>query len=82
MNYIEILEVALSETSTSRKKLAKDLGVSPSAITNVMTQSSRNGISLKTMLSMLDCLGYEIVVQKKTQGRRKEGQMVLTQKEE
>lgn len=82
MDYIEVLEQALAETSTTRKQLAERLGVSPAAVTNVLTKSDRKGISLKGMLNMLDCLGYEVVVQKKTQGRRKEGQMVLTQKEE
>lgn len=83
MNYIEILEAALAEKSTSRKKLAESLGVSPAAVTNVLTKSARNGINLNTFLNMLDCLEYEVVVQKKSQGRRREGQMVLvTDKEE
>lgn len=86
MNYIEILEAALSEKSMSRKKLAEALGVSPAAITNILTQVSRNGvkrsgINLNTFLAILEELEYEVVIQKKTQGRRKEGQMVLTKEE-
>lgn len=82
MNYIKILETALTEKSMSRKKLAEALGVSPAAVTNVLTKSARNGINLNTFLSMLECLEYEVVIQKKTQGRRKEGQMVLQKEEE
>lgn len=82
MNYIEILEAALAEKSTSRKKLAESLGVSPAAVTNVLTKSARNGINLNTFLNMLDSLEYEVVVQKKTQGRRREGQMVLSTEKE
>lgn len=86
MNYIEILEAALAEKSMSRKKLAEALGVSPAAITNILTQVSRNGvkrnsINLNTFLAILEELEYEVVIQKKTQGRRKEGQMVLTKEE-
>lgn len=81
MNYIEVLEAALAEKSMSRKKLAETLGVSPAAVTNVLTKSARNGINLNTFLSMLDSLEYEVVIQKKTQGRRKDGQMVLAKEE-
>jgi predicted transcriptional regulator len=78
MDYIEILETALAEKSKSRKQFAKDLGVSPAAVTNVLTKSARKGINLNTFLNMLDVLEFEVVVQKKTQGRRREGQMILT----
>jgi transcriptional antiterminator len=78
MDYIEILEAALAEKSKSRKQFAKDLGVSPAAVTNVLTKSARKGINLNTFLNMLDVLEFEVVVQKKTRGRRREGQMILT----
>lgn len=78
MNYVKILEAAFTEKAASRKEVAERLGVSPAAVTNVLTRSDRNGINLNTFLNMLDVLGYEVVVQRKTQGRRKDGQYVLT----
>lgn len=75
MKYNEIIKAVMEETDTKQRQLAAAMGVGQPAISNIL---NRDGINLGTMVELLEIMGYEVVVQKKTQGRRKEGQMVVT----
>lgn len=77
MTFKEIVKAALKETGTTQQRLAEAMGYS-NGQANVAKIFSRQDIYMSTLTKMLDKLGYEVVIQKKTQGRRKEGQMVLT----
>lgn len=77
MNFREIVRAAMKESQTTQKQLSEMAGYKsgPSAISVPLT---RNDIYVNTLVRWLDHLGYEVVVQKKTQDRRTDGQMVLT----
>lgn len=79
MKFSTIIREAMKDTGTTQARLGEILGIKQNAVSNML---NRTEPSLATFQTALEAMGYEIVVQKKTQGRRKEGQMVLTQKEE
>ena len=79
MKFNDIIRTAMKDSGMTQQRLGDALGIRQTAVSNVLR---RPEIMLGTLLSFLDAMGYEVIVQKKTQGRRKEGQMVLTNEEE
>lgn len=78
MKFNTIIREAMKETSTTQARLGEILGIKQNAVSNML---NRTEPSLATFQAALEAMGYEVVVQKKTQGRRKEGQYVLTKEE-
>ena len=78
MKFNGIIREAMKETGTTQARLGEVLGIKQNAVSNML---NRTEPSLATFQSVLEAMGYEIVVQKKTQGRRKDGQLVLTREE-
>ena len=78
MKFSQIIKAAMKETNRTQEMLGNDLGMKQNAVSNML---NRKEPSLATFREAMEVMGYEIVVQKKTQGRRKEGQMVLTAEE-
>ena len=77
MDAKEIVKQALKERGISQTQLASMLGYTAAAgVTNRLCASSKD-ISCDLFGKMLDTIGYEVVVQPKTQGKRKEGSIVL-----
>lgn len=77
MDAKEIVKQALKERGISQTQLASMLGYTAAAgVTNRLCASSKD-ISCDLFAKMLDTIGYEVVVQPKTQGKRKEGSIVL-----
>ena len=81
MRYDTIISEVMKETNTKQRALASVLGVGQPAISNIFTRKDKGGIQLNKLLDILDAMGYEVVVQKKMQGRRKDGQMLVTKEE-
>lgn len=75
MKFNEIIRAIMKETNTTQQRLGEQLGIKQNAVSNMLNRSEP---SLATFQTVLESMGYEIIVQKKTSGRRKEGQMVLT----
>ena len=78
MKFNTIIREAMKETSTTQARLGEILGIKQNAVSNML---NRTEPSLATFQTALEAMGYEVVVQKKTQGRRKDGQYVLTKEE-
>lgn len=74
MKPYETLKEVMSEKKITQSKLAELAGLaSQGSISNIATKK----ISCDMLVKLLDCLDYEVVVQPKTQGKRKDGAMVL-----
>jgi hypothetical protein len=81
MNSKEIVKQVLKEKKMTQTQLAAIMGyTAPAGVTSRLCASSKD-MSCALFAKMLDSLGYEVVVQPKTQGKRKEGSMVLEQSE-
>jgi transcriptional regulator with XRE-family HTH domain len=61
--FSELLLEAMEEEHISVRRLAKESGVSTSVIQNMRAMKPTN-ITLKTMFSLLDTLGYELTAKK------------------
>ena len=73
----EAIRQALSDRNTTQTKLAELLGYASSTGVSNKLNSTTQELSVDTVIRMLDVLDYEVVVQPKTSGKRKEGSIVL-----
>ena len=74
MTTSEAIKAALSDKKVTQSRLAELAGLSSQgSISNIATKK----ISCDMLVKLLDCLDYEVVVQPKTSGKRKEGAIVL-----
>lgn len=80
MTFKEIIKHALKETGTTQQRLAEDMGYSTGQA-NISKIFTRKDIYMSTLVKMLDKLGYEVIVRKKTQTKDKEDVMVLTEEQ-
>lgn len=71
----EILKEVIEETKPKKTVMANAIGVKQNSLSSVL---NRGNIHTNTLIDILEYMGYEVVIQKKTQGRRKDGQYVLT----
>ena len=70
----EVIRTILKEKNITQTEFAKIMGyASQGAVGNKLKQDSTTAV----FAEMLDKLGYEVVVQPKTQGKRKDGAIVL-----
>lgn len=80
MNSGEAIKFVMKEAKINQVQLAKLTGQSSQSV--ISERLRRDNLSVRTMLEMLDAMGYEMVIQPKSRGKRKEGQIVLTAGEE
>lgn len=75
MTVSEAIRTAMKESNITQNDLAELMGYnSQGTIGNALRS---NNFTTNTFLRWLDKLGYEVVVQPKTSGKRKEGSIVL-----
>lgn len=71
----EIIKAALEERGVTGTALASMMGyTSTGAVSNMI---KRDKLDTDVLVEVLDKLGFEVVIQPKTQGQRKAGSMVL-----
>lgn len=75
MKINDAIRKAMKEKGCTQAQMAKAIG-KPSA-NSVGSRLTSDSLSTNNIIEMLDVLGYELVVQPKTQGQRKEGAMVI-----
>lgn len=80
MNIRTIIKRVAKEKRISQEKLAEHSGIGSQS--TLASRLSRENMSIKNALQMLDALGYELVVQPKTAGKRKVGAYVVTMEDE
>lgn len=79
MQLNELLKEIIKLKNGTQQTFANTVGTTQSAIGNAL---KRNDVYVSTLVKWCDLNGYEVVVQKKTQGKRRNDQMVLSRKEE
>lgn len=70
----DAIKAAMSDKKVTQTLLAEMMGYSSQGAVGNRLNSN---ISCNLLVQMLDKLGYEVVVQPKTSGKRKEGSIVL-----
>lgn len=74
MKHTDVIKAAMVETGVTQRELTSRLGISQSSTSE---RISHKNISVKNLTEILDILGYELVIQPKTDGTRPERQYVL-----
>ncbi len=79
MQFNEMLKHIIKEKKHTQTTFANIVGTTQSAIGNAI---KRNDVYVSTLIKWCELNGYEVVIQEKKSGRRRDGQIVLSQKEE
>lgn len=75
MKIKEVIRLAMKETKTTQQQLADRIGARHQSV--ISERLKMNNLSINTALEMLEALGYELVVQEKRRGRKREGQITI-----
>lgn len=78
MQFKDMLDEIIKGKGLTQTTFANMVGTTQPAIGNA---KKRNDVYVSTLIKWCEALGYEVVIQEKKPGRRKEGQIVLEQKE-
>lgn len=79
MQFKEMLKHIIKEKKETQTSFATKVGTTQSAIGNAL---KRNDVYVSTLIKWCEANGYEVVIQEKKAGRRRDGQIVLEQKED
>lgn len=75
MKIKDVIRLAMKETRTTQQQLADRIGAKHQSV--ISERLKMNNLSINTALEMLEALGYELVVQEKRRGRKREGQITI-----
>jgi DNA-binding XRE family transcriptional regulator len=75
MKIKEVIRLAMKETKTTQQQLANMIGAKHQSV--ISERLKMDNLSINTALEMLEALGYEMVVQEKRRGRKREGQITI-----
>ena len=71
----EVLRTLIRESGLTGDQIAKMLGYPDGRY--ISAKLSSKNMTIDAIVGIAECLGYEVVLQPKTSGRRKEGQIVI-----
>lgn len=75
MEIYEIIRAAMKNRHMTQEMFGKAMGLTQGTVSE---STSRTPKPLADRVKMLDYLGYEVIVREKRQGRRAEGEYVVT----
>lgn len=75
MKIKEVIRLAMKETKTTQQQLANMIGAKHQSV--ISERLKMDNLSINTALEMLEALGYEMVIQEKRRGRKREGQITI-----
>jgi len=75
MKIKEVIRLAMKETKTTQQQLADRIGAKHQSV--ISERLKMDNLSINTALEMLEALGYEMVIQEKRRGRKREGQITI-----
>lgn len=75
MKMKEVIRLAMKETKTTQQQLADRIGARHQSV--ISERLKMDNLSINTALEMLEALGYEMVIQEKRRGRKREGQITI-----
>ena len=79
MQFKEALKELIKRKNDTQATFAASVGTTQSAIGNAL---KRNDVYVSTLIKWCELNGYEVVIQEKKQGKRRDDQMVLSRKEQ
>lgn len=71
----EAIKQALKNQKTTQQQLADRIGAKSQSV--IAQRLRMNNLSIETVLEMLDAIGYEMVIQEKKPGRRRDDQILI-----
>jgi len=71
----EAIKQALKNQKTTQQQLADRIGAKSQSV--IAQRLRMNNLSIETILEMLDAIGYEVVIQEKKPGRRRDDQILI-----
>lgn len=75
MKIKDVIRLAMKETKTTQQQLADRIGAKHQSV--ISERLKMDNLSINKALEMLEALGYELVVQEKRRGRKREGQITI-----
>ena len=82
-NIMKAEKTSLSTMGNTLKKINKETGeLVPRKGNDISARLNNDNLSFDIAVEMLNVLGYEIVVQRKTQGSRRADQIVINQRDD
>lgn len=76
MTINKIIAACMKEKNVTQQAMAK--AINKDKATDVSARLASKNMTFSKAIEMLEVMGYEVVVQEKRQGRRVDGQMVVT----
>ena len=74
MKHTEAIKIAMKQAGITQTEMRSQLGISQSSMSE---RISHKNISVKNLTEILDVIGYELVIQPRTEGERPVGQYAL-----
>jgi transcriptional regulator with XRE-family HTH domain len=71
----EAIKQALKNQKTTQQQLADRIGAKSQSV--IAQRLRMNNLSIEIILEMLDAIGYEVVIQEKKPGRRRDDQILI-----
>ena len=75
MKMKEAIRLAMKNQKTTQQQLADRIGAKSQSV--IAQRLRMNNLSIEIILEMLDAIGYEMVIQEKKPGRRRDDQILI-----
>ncbi len=71
----EAIKTAMRESNTTQTQMAKLVDAKSQSV--ISERLKMSNLSIDTVVEMLDAIGYDLVIEKRKQGRTREGRMII-----
>ena len=71
----EAIKKAMKDTNTTQTQMARLVGAKSQSV--ISERLKMSNLSINTVVEMLDAIGYELVIEKRKQGRRREDRLII-----
>lgn len=75
MKIKDVIRLVMKETRTTQQQLADRIGAKHQSV--ISERLKMDNLSINKALEMLEALGYEMVIQEKRRGRKREDQITI-----
>lgn len=71
----EAIKKAMKDTNTTQTQMARLVGAKSQSV--ISERLKMSNLSIDTVVEMLDAIGYDLVIEKRKQGRRREDRLII-----
>lgn len=71
----EAIKKAMKDTNTTQTQMARLVGAKSQSV--ISERLKMSNLSINTVVEMLDAIGYDLVIEKRKQGRRREDRLII-----